>query len=340
VRSPVGFKCNRRTDKSALARSQNINNCVFLTQNISNNIDYPQKLHSILLDYTLSFTTYNQRFDLVDEFIEPETRKEGFQFYYLNNYNGFRSFTVRDKDPLSGQERRSEQLWELHSINSDQSVLSQIKDPNRYPEISYLSTEFSKISLYRSWQMGRDSEPRKAQKADLPQHPDILPTIAEMLIEASQRTQLIVTTHPDAFNVLLVDAEAPVNKKSPWEHLKFRDNWDKPTEVDDDNCHLMVQTMEAWFIADFATLKKFYGQGFKENAIPKNANVETIAKDNLEPTLKTATSRTTKEEYHKIKHASELLESLDVTQVRQASPYCDRLFNTLRSRIGYLQDES
>ena len=147
-------------------------------------------------------------------------------------------------------------------------------------------------------------------------------------------------SHPDAFNVLLVDAEAPVNKKSPWEHLKFRDNWDKPTEVDDDNCHLMVQTMEAWFIADCATLKKFYGQGFKENAIPKNANVETIAKDNLEPTLKTATGRTTKGEYHKIKHASELLESLDVTQVRQASPYCDRLFNTLKSRIGYLQDES
>jgi len=28
-------------------------------------------------------------------------------------------------------------------------------------------------------------------------HPDILPTIAEMLIEASQRTQLIVTTHSD-----------------------------------------------------------------------------------------------------------------------------------------------
>ncbi|MHC5730251.1 MAG: AAA family ATPase, partial [Nostoc sp.] len=29
-------------------------------------------------------------------------------------------------------------------------------------------------------------------------HPDILPTIAEMLIEASQRTQLIVTTHSEA----------------------------------------------------------------------------------------------------------------------------------------------
>jgi predicted ATPase len=166
-----------------------------------------------------------------------------------------------------------------------------------YPELSYLSTEFSKISLYRHWQMGRYSEPRNSQKTDLPQHPlledasnlglflndlkyrignrkiieklkkfyepaeeldvkiyggtvqifireegltqpipatrlsdgtlrylclmallldptppplicieepelglhpDILPTIAELLIEASQRTQLIVITHSDA----------------------------------------------------------------------------------------------------------------------------------------------
>jgi hypothetical protein len=149
-------------------------------------------------------------------------------------------------------------------------------------------------------------------------------------------------SYPDAFNILLVDAEAPVNEKSksPWEHLKLRDGWDKPAGVDDENCHLMVQTMEAWFIADIATLKKFYGQGFKESGIPKTTNVETIAKDNLERTLKIASSRTTKGEYHKIKHASKLLELLDVTKVRQSSPYCDRLFNTLRSRIGYLQDES
>ena len=33
-------------------------------------------------------------------------------------------------------------------------------------------------------------------------HPDILPIIAELLIEASQRTQIIVTTHSD----ILVDA--------------------------------------------------------------------------------------------------------------------------------------
>jgi predicted ATPase len=36
------------------------------------------------------------------------------------------------------------------------------------------------------------------EEPELGLHPDILPTIAEMLIEASQRTQLIVTTHSDA----------------------------------------------------------------------------------------------------------------------------------------------
>lgn len=56
----------------------------------------------------------------------------------------------------------------------------------------------------------------------------------------------------------------------------------------------MVQAMEAWFIADVETLKKFYGNGFKENSLPKTSNVEIITKDSLEPSLKNATRNTTK----------------------------------------------
>ncbi len=146
--------------------------------------------------------------------------------------------------------------------------------------------------------------------------------------------QNALSDHPDAFNVLLVDAEAPVNvKKTPWEHLKFRDNWDSPG-VDDDHCYLMVQAMEAWFIADIDTLKKYYGQGFKENCIPKNPNVESIDKDSLEPNLKAATRETSKGEYQKIQHASQLLERLDAAKVSQASPNCKRLFKTLALIMG------
>ena len=136
-------------------------------------------------------------------------------------------------------------------------------------------------------------------------------------------------THPDAFVILLVDSEAPVVKQSPWEHLKLRDNWDSPG-VDDTHCYLMVQAMEAWLMADIDTLKIFYGQGFKENAIPKNINVETIEKDVLERKLKEATRDTkSKGEYQKIQHASKLLEKWDVDKVRKASSECDRIFTTL-----------
>jgi hypothetical protein len=139
--------------------------------------------------------------------------------------------------------------------------------------------------------------------------------------------------HSDAFNVLLVDSEAPV-KKSPWEHLKSRDNWDTPG-IDDTHCHLMVQTMEAWFIADIDTLKKFYGQGFRENLIPRNTDVEKIDKDSLERKLKEATQNTkSKGEYQKIQHASDLLKKLDAAKVRKASQYCDRLFTTLAQIMG------
>lgn len=137
--------------------------------------------------------------------------------------------------------------------------------------------------------------------------------------------------HPNAFVVLLVDSEEPVTKP-PWEHLKLRDKWKSPN-VDDTHCHLMVQSMEAWFIADIEALKKYYGQGFKENAISRNQNVENIPKDSLEPSLKAASSNTTQGEYKKIQHAAKLLERIDVAKVRTASDHCDRLFITLTQKI-------
>ena len=141
--------------------------------------------------------------------------------------------------------------------------------------------------------------------------------------------------HPNAFNVLLVDSEAAVTTStSPWKHLKSRDTWDSPIGVNDTHCYLMVQTMESWLIADIDTLKKYYGQKFNENPIPKNPNVEQIDKNTLEQSLKTATCKTSKGEYQKIQHASQLLEMLNVAIVRNASAHCDRLFTTLALKMG------
>jgi hypothetical protein len=143
-----------------------------------------------------------------------------------------------------------------------------------------------------------------------------------------------IKLNPHAFNVLLVDAEGPVAEAGPWEHLRRRkdDQWRNPG-AKDDCCHLMVQTMEAWLIADLERLAGYYEQGFRESAIPRNANVEQIDKTVLEKSLHNATRQTQKGPYHKTRHAPEILEAIRASVVRTKATGCDRLFVTLAQCI-------
>jgi hypothetical protein len=137
--------------------------------------------------------------------------------------------------------------------------------------------------------------------------------------------------HPDAFLVLLVDSESPV-VGGRWEHLQRRDGWDSG-ELRDDHCHLMVQTVEAWLLADPDALTDYYGQRFRRNALPRRDDVEAIPKDQLFRSLERATSDTQKGPYHKIRHCADLLGRLSRDRVRQRARHCDLLFRTLEARI-------
>ncbi|MGC8475031.1 MAG: AAA family ATPase [Acetobacteraceae bacterium] len=252
--------------------------------------DYPKGPTE--LRYRLSFTESGQRFEIVDERIENERPDRGYTvpYFYYHLINGHGVMNVK------GARRELQH----EDIDLTASILSQRKDPDQYPELTYLGTEFAKIRLYREWSFGRDTPPRLPQKADLPTdllepdagnlglvlnrlrrepetkrlllealralyegiddfdvqveggtvqvffqegriivpatrlsdgtlrylcllailchpkppplicieepelglHPDVLPRLAELLKEASQRTQIIVTTHSD----VLVDA--------------------------------------------------------------------------------------------------------------------------------------
>ena len=78
----------------------------------------------------------------------------------------------------------------------------------------------------------------------------------------------------DEFIVLLVDSEEGVERGvGPWAFLKRRDNWSRPDGTNDDNVHLMVQCMEAWFLADCDTLAHFFGDGFNANPLPNRPDV-------------------------------------------------------------------
>jgi hypothetical protein len=141
-----------------------------------------------------------------------------------------------------------------------------------------------------------------------------------------------VRDYPTDHVLMLVDAEQPV-AGTPIEHLSARDPWDL-SFADDEQCHLMAQVMESWFLADPAVLQDFYKQGFAAGQIPKRANVEEVPKDEVEAVLKSSTAKTQKGEYHKIHHGPFILERLDPEKVRARAPHCARLFATLAEALA------
>lgn len=254
-------------------------------------LDYPKGPQR--LRYHLAFTEVGQRFQLIDERIENEcpANKTHPQAYFYYHFNSGRPVLN-----VNNQKRALQQ----QDIDLEKSILSQRRDPDQYPEVTYVGQVLGKIRLYREWSFGRYTPPRLPQKADLPNehlepdgsnlglvlnrlrrepvvkqrllqalqalyggiddydvqieggtvqvffhegrftipatrlsdgtlrylcllavlchptppplvcieepelglHPDVLPTLAELLKEAATRTQLIVTTHSD----VLVDA--------------------------------------------------------------------------------------------------------------------------------------
>lgn len=151
--------------------------------------------------------------------------------------------------------------------------------------------------------------------------------------EALRDFQISCRNYPDAFSVLLVDAESAV-ARPPVEHLRtVRYPKSDTSALTETNCHLMVQLMEAWFLADHDALAGYYGDGFSRNALPANPNVEKVSKGDVEDGLKTATQNTSKGRYHKMRHAPELLKRIDPGKVRGAAPNCHRLFETLKSKL-------
>jgi hypothetical protein len=122
---------------------------------------------------------------------------------------------------------------------------------------------------------------------------------------------------------LLVDAEGPVAAATPTgraDHLATRDRWDLEG-VAADRVHLMTQCMEAWIVADAATLAAFYGKSFHAAALPSRRVLDDEPKASVYAALEAATRNTQKGSYGKIKHASELLRQVrpDIVASRCAS---------------------
>lgn len=146
--------------------------------------------------------------------------------------------------------------------------------------------------------------------------------------------------------LLLVDSEAPVasacqkgdvTQWTPWEHLKKRqgDQWTMPENAEEDDCHLMVQCMEAWLLADSKTLQKFFGQGFNIKALPaEGRSIESVDKEQLYQSIANATkSCKTKAPYGKGEHSFKLLALVSSDRVTAASPWAKRFVDVVRQKM-------
>jgi predicted ATPase len=158
------------------------------------------------LRHRLSFTEANSRLEIVDEALEeavPRYKGKTDVFFYYRFQNGHPVINVRQtaKDEESktqrdeGQSKRERSTFNLarhleerdykqrrlqrESLNPEQSVLAQRKDPEAYPELTRVGKQFGRIQIYREWVFGRTAPLRKAQAADLPSD-ELLPTIVNL----------------------------------------------------------------------------------------------------------------------------------------------------------------
>ena len=132
------------------------------------------------LRYRLSFATVADRMRLTDEAVEelaPMPGEDDVYFYYRFR-RGNPVINIRDtgdgssarrylvREPLTDQSVRQ---LRPRDLIPDQSVLSQRKDPDQYPEVTWAGRKFSEICTFTEWTFGPRMLARYPQPTTLPE---------------------------------------------------------------------------------------------------------------------------------------------------------------------------
>ncbi len=125
---------------------------------------YPHAPKNQILRYQLSFTCTGNRFELVDESITDaswdENQKPVIYYAYQKGYPILNT-------QIDSEHRKERQL-QRQDVSLEQSILSQQRGADLYPELTHLATQFNQIRFYREWHLGHYAALRLPQKADLP----------------------------------------------------------------------------------------------------------------------------------------------------------------------------
>lgn len=119
-------------------------------------IDYPPGRMPVR--HVLEIAEHGGRFEVTDERIENDRPLEGQSdaYFYYRFQKGYP--TLND---FSHQRRGLRR----ESVKPEESILSQVRDPESYPVLHWLQEQYEQIRLYRSWTFGPLSGVRREQSA-------------------------------------------------------------------------------------------------------------------------------------------------------------------------------
>jgi predicted ATPase len=146
------------------------------------------------LRHALVFQAVGQNFGLVQESVRScqyNDQKESPEAFY--HYAQGRPI-IR----AQGRSGQIDRVLDPISLDLDRSILAQRRDPDNYPELAGLASNYERIRIYREWTFGRKAIFREPQKADLPN--DVL---AEDFANLGLFLNRLKTRHPAAARAIL-----------------------------------------------------------------------------------------------------------------------------------------
>jgi predicted ATPase len=113
------------------------------------------------LRHVLEMGRNGERFELRDERIEfvAPTPGENEPYFFYRFQRG---------RPVLNEHQGSKRGLKRESVRPEESILSQVRDPERYPELAWLQERYEAIRMFRNWSFGPRAAVRRAQLTDLP----------------------------------------------------------------------------------------------------------------------------------------------------------------------------
>jgi len=110
------------------------------------------------LRHVLEITEHGERFEVVDERIENEKPygDKPEPFFYYRFQQGY---------PVLNELSSRHRGLRRESVKPEESILSQVRDPESYPALSWLQEHYEQIRLYRNWSFGPAAPWRREQSA-------------------------------------------------------------------------------------------------------------------------------------------------------------------------------